>query len=202
LSQSLFPLGEIDKTEVREIATKNGFVTAEKKDSTGICFIGERHFSEFLNNFLPKEKGNIIDENGRFIKHHHGIAFYTVGQRKGLEIGGGFSDSPEPWFVAEKRIESNEIVVVQGDHPLLYHNTLIADGVHWIGEKPNLPHDCSAKIRYRQALQNCKIEILESGEMKVHFEATQRAITEGQSLVLYDGAVCLGGAVIKSKHNE
>lgn len=202
LAQSLFPLGKIDKTQVREIAKKNGFVTAKKKDSTGICFIGERHFSEFLNNFLPKEKGDIVDENGHFIKQHNGIAFYTIGQRKGLEIGGGYSDSPEPWFVAEKRIESNEIVAVQGDHPLLYHNTLIADGIHWIGEQPNFPHDCSAKIRYRQASQNCQIEMLENNEMKVSFESNQRAITEGQSLVLYNDDICLGGAVIKSKHNE
>ena len=202
LSQSLFPLGEIDKTRVREIATKNGFVTAEKKDSTGICFIGERNFSDFLNDFLPKEQGDIVDENGRFIKHHHGIPFYTVGQRKGLEIGGGFSDSPEPWFVAEKRIDNNEIVVVQGDHPLLYHNTLIAEDIHWIGRKPCFPHHCSAKIRYRQASQNCQIEIIGNGEIKVRFDSSQRAITEGQSLVLYDQDICIGGGAIKSKHNE
>ena len=127
LSQSLFPLGDFHKKQVREIALKNGFENAEKKDSTGICFIGERPFKEFLTTFLPKQKGDIVDENGRFIKHHYGLPFYTIGQRKGLEIGGGYSDSPEPWFVADKLVESNEILAVQGDHPLLYHNTLVAD---------------------------------------------------------------------------
>ena len=136
LSQSLFPLGDLHKKQVREIAVQNGFENAEKKDSTGICFIGERPFTDFLTTFLPKQKGDIVDENGRFIKHHHGLPFYTIGQRKGLEIGGGYGDSPEPWFVADKLVESNEILAVQGDHPLLYHNTLVADNVHWIDQSP------------------------------------------------------------------
>jgi len=145
LSQSLFPLGDLHKKQVREIALQNGFENSEKKDSTGICFIGERPFADFLTTFLPKQKGDIVDENGRFIKHHDGLPFYTIGQRKGLEIGGGYSDSPEPWFVADKLVESNEILAVQGDHPLLYHNTLVADSVHWIDQSPALPHKCSAK---------------------------------------------------------
>ena len=122
LSQSLFPLGEIDKKEVREIAKKQQFGNADKKDSTGICFIGERPFSEFLTTFLPKEKGDIIDQDGSFIKHHNGLPFYTIGQRKGLEIGGGFGESQEPWFVADKLVDSNKIVAVQGNHQMLYHN--------------------------------------------------------------------------------
>jgi len=202
LSQSLFPLGEIDKKHVREIAKNNNFINSEKKDSTGICFIGERPFTEFLTNFLPKEKGDIVDEDGHFIKHHDGLPFYTIGQRKGLEIGGGFSDSPEPWFVADKLIESNKIVAVQGDNPLLYHNSLVADSVHWIDKAPNFPLTCDAKIRYRQASQECKVIMLDGDCIKVDFKDTQRAITPGQSVVFYDDDVCLGGSVIKSKANE
>ena len=202
LSQSLFPLGEIDKQEVRKIAKNNNFLNAEKKDSTGICFIGERPFSEFLTTFLPKEKGDIVDQNGDFIKHHDGLPFYTIGQRKGLEIGGGFSDSPEPWFVADKILESNKIIVVQGDHHLLYHNSLIADDIHWVDLTPKPSFSCSAKIRYRQASQNCNVRLNDDQTIKVDFIESQRAITPGQSVVFYDGDICLGGSVIKSKSNE
>ena len=202
LSQSLFPLGDLHKKQVREIALQNSFENAEKKDSTGICFIGERPFADFLTTFLPKQKGDIIDENGRFIKHHQGLPFYTIGQRKGLEIGGGYSDSPEPWFVADKLVESNEILAVQGNHPLLYHNTLIADSVHWIDQSPALPHKCSAKIRYRQASQECQVLQIDDDCIQVNFMEPQRAITPGQSIVFYDRDVCLGGSVIKSKSNE
>ncbi len=202
LSQSLFPLGDLHKKQVREIALQNGFDNAEKKDSTGICFIGERPFADFLTTFLPKQKGDIVDENGRFIKHHHGLPFYTIGQRKGLEIGGGYSDSPEPWFVADKLVDSNEILAVQGDHPLLYHNTLVADSVHWIDQSPALPHKCVAKIRYRQASQECQVTGIDSDCIQVNFREPQRAITPGQSIVFYDRDVCLGGSVIKSKSNE
>ena len=202
LSQSLFPLGEIDKQEVRKIAKNNNFLNADKKDSTGICFIGERPFSEFLTTFLPKEKGDIVDQNDTFIKHHDGLPFYTIGQRKGLEIGGGFSNSPEPWFVADKVLESNKIVVVQGDHPLLYHNSLIADDIHWVDSSPIESFSCSAKIRYRQASQICKVSLNDDQTIKVNFNESQRAITPGQSVVFYDGDVCLGGSVIKSKSNE
>lgn len=200
LSQSIFPLGEIQKTQVRDIATKNGFVTANKKDSTGICFIGERNFTNFLNDFLPTQQGNIIDEKGKFIKHHKGLAFYTIGQRKGLEIGGGFGNSTKPWFVAQKNIKSNELVVVQGEHSLLYHNVLIADNIHWINKCPKFPFNCNAKIRYRQNIQKCTVNILENKDILVKFNSNQRAITEGQSIVFYEDDICLGGAVIKSKH--
>jgi len=202
LSQSLFPLGEIDKQEVRKIAKNNNFLNADKKDSTGICFIGERPFSEFLTTFLPKEKGDIVDQNDNFIKHHDGLPFYTIGQRKGLEIGGGFSNSPEPWFVADKVLESNKIVVVQGDDALLYHNSLIADDIHWVDSPPIESFSCSAKIRYRQASQICKVSLNDDQTIKVNFNESQRAITPGQSVVFYDGDVCLGGSVIKSKSNE
>lgn len=198
LSKSLFPLGEINKNEVRKIATKNGFVTADKKDSTGICFIGERNFSEFLQTYLPKRQGDIVDENGRFIKHHQGLAFYTIGQRKGLEIGGGFGASGEPWFVADKRLENNELLVVQGDHPLLQHTSLNASNPHWITHPPKFPLKCSAKIRYRQASQDCMVH-LKKDEIRVDFKQPQRAITPGQSIVFYDDAICLGGAVIENR---
>ncbi|MDC9715149.1 MAG: tRNA 2-thiouridine(34) synthase MnmA [Gammaproteobacteria bacterium] len=199
LSSSLFPLGEINKDEVRKIAAENGFITADKKDSTGICFIGERNFSEFLSTYLPKQQGNIIDENGQFIKHHQGLAFYTIGQRKGLEIGGGFGTSGEPWFVADKRLDSNELVVVQGDNPLLYHQCLNASNPHWITTPPIFPLECSAKIRYRQASQNCTISE-KNGEIKVNFEQPQRAITPGQSVVFYTQDACLGGAIIETRN--
>ncbi|SMN10877.1 tRNA-specific 2-thiouridylase MnmA [uncultured Candidatus Thioglobus sp.] len=198
LSKSLFPLGEINKNEVRKIATKNDFITADKKDSTGICFIGERNFSEFLETYLPKQQGDIVDDKGNFIKHHQGLAFYTIGQRKGLEIGGGFGDSGEPWFVAEKHLETNELIVVQGDHALLYHQSLSASNAHWIGNLPKFPLKCTAKIRYQQASQDCTI-IEENKQLKVLFEQKQRAITAGQSVVFYDQDVCLGGAIIESR---
>jgi tRNA-uridine 2-sulfurtransferase len=201
LSKSLFPLGDISKTRVREIANKHGLITADKKDSTGICFIGERNFSEFLQTYLPKQQGDIVDENGRFIKHHQGLAFYTIGQRKGLEIGGGFSNSPGPWFVAEKRIDTNELLVVQSDHPLLYHNTLTTSKLHWITQQPKLPIKCQAKIRYRQASQDCKI-ITDNNSIKVIFNEPQRAVTPGQSIVFYTNDVCLGGAIIEQRDNE
>ena len=201
LSKSLFPLGDISKTKVREIATKHDLITADKKDSTGICFIGERNFSEFLETYLPKQQGDIVDENGQFIKHHQGLAFYTIGKRKGLEIGGGFSDSPEPWFVADKRIKSNELLVVQGDHPLLYHNSLTTSKLHWIGNQPNLSLNFQAKIRYRQASQDCKI-IKDGDQVKVIFSQPQRAVTPGQSIVFYQDDVCLGGGIIEQRNNE
>ncbi|BBB22878.1 tRNA (5-methylaminomethyl-2-thiouridylate)-methyltransferase [Abyssogena phaseoliformis symbiont OG214] len=199
LSKSLFPLGEINKIDVRNIATKNGFVTANKKDSTGICFIGERNFSEFLATYLPKQQGDIVDEQRQFIKHHQGLAFYTIGQRKGLEIGGSFGNSGEPWFVADKCIERNELMVVQGDHVLLYHQTLNAAKPHWINTPPTLPLTCSAKIRYRQQSQSCMISQHDNKQLKVVFKQPQRAITPGQSIVFYDHETCLGGAIIECR---
>ncbi|CAC9498840.1 tRNA-specific 2-thiouridylase MnmA (EC 2.8.1.13) [uncultured Gammaproteobacteria bacterium] len=198
LSKSLFPLGEINKDEVRKIAAENGFITADKKDSTGICFIGERNFSEFLQTYLPTQQGDIVDENGQFIKHHQGLAFYTIGQRKGLEIGGGFGTSGAPWFVADKRLKNNELLVVQGDNPLLYHQSLSASNPHWITATPTFPLKCMAKIRYRQVPQDCTISD-QDGEIQVKFDQPQRAITPGQSVVFYAQDVCLGGAIIKTR---
>ena len=199
LAHSLFPLGEINKDQVRQIAADHGFITANKKDSTGICFIGERNFSEFLQKYLPKQQGNIVDNHGQFIKHHEGLAFYTIGQRKGLEIGGGFGQSGEAWFVADKRVDNNELVVVQGDHPLLYHQTLTASNPHWIEIPPKLPLKCSAKIRYRQQSQDCIVTQIDNEQLKVVFNQQQRAITPGQSVVFYHNDICLGGAVIETR---
>lgn len=202
LSKSLFPLGDITKEEVRSIARENSLITANKKDSTGICFIGERNFSEFLEKYLPKKQGNIVNNEGKFIKHHNGLAFYTIGQRKGLEIGGGFGDSEEPWFVADKKISSNELVVVQGDHELLYHNYLEVSNEHWIDTIPKLPLKCTAKIRYRQKSQNCTIKLTNNGCLSVLFDNPQRAITPGQSVVFYDLNICIGGGIIETRGNN
>ena len=201
LAKSLFPLGEINKNKVRQIATENAFVTADKKDSTGICFIGERNFSQFLQTYLPKQQGDIVDQAGQFIKHHQGLAFYTIGQRRGLEIGGGFGLSGEPWFVADKRIKSNQLVVVQGEHPLLYYQALSASNPHWIENSPTLPLICSAKIRYRQQLQTCRIEQGKNKQLTVIFDQAQRAIAPGQSIVFYHQDICLGGAIIENRNN-
>ncbi len=198
LSKSLFPLGEIKKSKVREIAIKHNLITANKKDSTGICFIGKRDFSSFLQTYIPKQQGDMVDENEKFIKHHKGLAFYTIGQRKGLKIGGGFGTSGEPWFVADKRLESNELLVVQGENSLLFHQSLSASTPHWIATQPSLPLTCMAKIRYRQNMQNCTIS-KENNTIKVLFEKPQRAITPGQSIVFYQQNICLGGAIIESR---
>jgi tRNA-specific 2-thiouridylase len=201
LSKSLFPLGAIEKIRVREIANENQLITANKKDSTGICFIGERNFSSFLKTYLPKQSGNIVDKFGNFIKHHEGLAFYTIGQRKGLEIGGGFGTSGEPWFVAEKRIDTNELLVVQGEDSKLYHKTLTASAVHWVHLAPNFPCQCFGKIRYRQVAQKCTI-FIKNNQLHVLFDTPQRAITPGQSVVFYQEDTCLGGAIIEERFND
>ena len=194
LSRTLFPLGGLKKTEVRRMAREAGLPNHAKKDSTGICFIGERPFREFLNRYLPKAPGPIVDESGRRLGEHIGLAFYTIGQRKGIGLGG----PGEPWYVAEKRLRSNELVVVRGhDHPLLLKRSLKADDATWIaGEPPAAPSAHSAKTRYRQADAPCTLERVRDAEIEVDFPAPQWAVTPGQSVVLYDGEVCLGGGVI------
>lgn len=199
LSKSLFPLGEISKTHVRKIAMKNNLITANKKDSTGICFIGERDFTDFLQTYLPKQQGDIVDESGQFIKHHDGLAFYTIGQRKGLEIGGGFGNSGKPWFVMDKDVEHNKLIVTQGDNCALYHQNLTASNPHWIGKMPKFPLKCSAKIRYRQTSQSCIITSQDLKSLQVSFTEKQRAITPGQSVVFYKNTVCLGGGIIENR---
>ena len=198
LSRVLFPVGGLRKTEVRRIALEAGLPNHAKKDSTGICFIGERPFREFLNRYLPKAPGRIVDEKGRAVGEHIGLAFYTIGQRKGIGIGGLAKRSGEPWYVAAKRLESNELVVVQGhDHPLLMKRALEAADASWIsGAAPAAPSSHTAKTRYRQADAPCALTKVLEREFEVDFAAPQWAVTPGQSVVLYDGEICLGGGII------
>jgi tRNA-uridine 2-sulfurtransferase len=194
LLRVMFPVGELKKPEVRRIALEAGLPNHAKKDSTGICFIGERPFREFLNRYLPKVPGKIVDEKGKTVGEHIGLAFYTIGQRKGIGIGG----AGEPWYVADKRIASNELVVVQGhDHPLLMKKTLSASDAAWVaGGPPDSPSTHTAKTRYRQADAPCTLSRILGSEVQVDFTDPQWAVTPGQSVVLYDGEVCLGGGVI------
>jgi tRNA-specific 2-thiouridylase len=196
LSRVMFPVGELKKSEVRGIALEAGLPNHAKKDSTGICFIGERPFREFLNRYLPKVPGPIKTPEGKTVGEHIGLAFYTIGQRKGIGIGG----AGDAWYVADKRIASNELVVVQGhDHPLLMKKTLSAADTAWVaGEPPAAPSTHTAKTRYRQADAPCTLSNAHEDEIRVEFSAPQWAVTPGQSVVLYDGDVCIGGGVITS----
>ncbi len=194
LSPTLFPLTHMQKPEVRQLAEKIGLPNFAKKDSTGICFIGERPFREFLERYLPKQPGPMRTPEGKLIGEHQGLSYYTIGQRQGLMIGG----PGEPWFVAGKDMAGNTLIVVQGhDHPLLQMHSLKAGQLSWISEEapdPGKPY--TAKTRYRQQDAPCRITYLEDGTMKVDFESPQWAVTPGQSMVLYDGEACLGGGII------
>jgi tRNA-uridine 2-sulfurtransferase len=198
LSRVVFPVGELNKSEVRRLALEAGLPNHAKKDSTGICFIGERPFREFLNRYLPKAPGPIKTPEGRVVGEHIGLAFYTIGQRKGIGIGGMANMKGEAWYVADKRRESNELIVVQGhDHPLLMKKELKATDPAWIGgDAPEEQRALSAKTRYRQADAACTLERVLESEIRVGFEAPQWAVTPGQSVVLYEGEVCLGGGII------
>jgi tRNA-specific 2-thiouridylase len=192
LSRAMFPVGEMKKSEVRRIALDAGLPNHAKKDSTGICFIGERPFRDFLNRYLPKVPGPIKTAEGKTIGEHIGLAFYTIGQRKGIGIGG----AGDAWYVAQKRIAENELVVVQGhDHPLLLKKTLQAEDTSWTSGRSPAETSHSAKTRYRQADAVCTLTRTDTG-IQVEFAAPQWAVTPGQSVVLYDGEVCLGGGVI------
>jgi len=197
VNASLFPIGDLLKTSVREIAASQGFVNARKKDSTGICFIGERRFSDFLKNYVKPEPGNIVSASGDAIGRHQGLMFYTLGQRQGLGVG-GIKDHPDaPWFVVGKNLKKNELIVVQGvDHPTLFAKGLLARQINWIGEPPRLPGMYSAKVRYRAVDAPCAIET-DGDNLHIVFEKPERAVTPGQSVVIYDGEICLGGAVIE-----
>jgi tRNA-specific 2-thiouridylase len=194
----LFPLGHIIKTEVREIARAIGLSTAEKKDSTGVCFIGERNFRDFLKNYLPAQPGEIRSVSGEVVGEHEGLMYYTLGQRKGLGIGG--KGTGEPWFVVEKDLRENVLYVVQGEeHPLLFANELVAKDLNWIsGREPGEAFACTAKFRYRQPDQGVRVFKNKSGEYTVLFDEPQRAVTPGQAVVFYEGEVCLGGGIIDS----
>jgi tRNA-specific 2-thiouridylase len=198
LKPTRFPLSELPKPEVRRLAEKIGLPNARKKDSTGICFIGERNFREFLERYLPKTPGDIRTPEGRRVGVHQGLTYYTIGQREGLGIGGQKDGSGEPWFVAGKDIASNTLIVVQGhDHPLLQSTELIAQDLSWVsGEIPDLHRPYTAKTRYRQQDAACMLSRIGDGRLAVNFDTPQWAVTPGQSVVIYDGRVCLGGGII------
>lgn len=198
LSKTLFPLGKYLKREVREMARDAGLANAEKKDSTGICFIGERPFQEFLQRYLPKKPGIIKTPEGKTVGQHDGLMYYTLGQRQGLKIGGSRDSTGEPWFVAAKDMATNELIVVQGhEHPLLLNDGLKASQLHWISEEdPETNWVYAAKTRYRQPDAPCEVDAISEDEVDIRFGQQQWAITPGQSAVIYESNVCLGGGII------
>lgn len=204
LSKVIFPIGKMKKSEIRQIAEENGLVTAHKKDSTGICFIGERNFKKFLQEYLPAMPGDIVNiNNGEVIGSHDGLMYYTLGQRKGLRIGGGYGKSGQCWFVVKKDLKNNILYVAEGDDDALYSDALISEKFNWIPKKPEkTDFECTAKFRYRQPDQNVTVHINDDGSVLVTFAEKQRAITPGQYVVLYDKNPnskydnCLGGGVI------
>ncbi|MFC5471687.1 tRNA 2-thiouridine(34) synthase MnmA [Cohnella suwonensis] len=201
LSRAMFPIGHLNKPDVRRIAEAAGLATAKKKDSTGVCFIGERNFKEFLSQYLPAKPGNMVDlVSGEVKGRHDGLMYYTLGQRQGLGIGG--SGNGEPWFVAGKDLESNTLSVVQGDaHPSLFSVALTATGVNWIApEQPSATFRCVAKFRYRQPDQGVTVVPQADGTCRIEFDAPQKAVTPGQAVVFYEGDVCLGGGTIDKVH--
>jgi len=194
----LFPLGELRKPEVRTLAREAGLPVFDKPDSTGICFIGERPFREFLARYIPTSPGDIVAANGEFLGRHRGLAFYTLGQRGGLEIGGRAGKQEDAWYVAGKDLARNELVAVQGhDHPLLVSHALATGPCNWLVQPARLEFASQIKVRYRQADQECRVAVRD-GAALVHFAQPQRAVTPGQFAVLYDGERCLGGGVIEA----
>lgn len=196
IAQSLFPVGELEKSQVRAIAEQIGLRNYAKKDSTGICFIGERKFKTFLADYLPAKPGQIETLSGEVIGQHEGLMFHTIGQRQGLQIGGKKGKEELPWYVAAKDLARNVLIVVQGDHPSLYQQELIATNLHWINGMPEST-TLSAKTRYRQPDQDCEIEMMDSTTARVRFSEPQRAVTPGQSVVFYQDDICLGGGIIE-----
>ncbi|PKH26350.1 tRNA 2-thiouridine(34) synthase MnmA [Enterobacterales bacterium CwR94] len=202
IAQSLFPVGELEKPEVRRIAEELDLITAKKKDSTGICFIGERKFRDFLGRYLPAQPGAILDVDGNLVGEHQGLMYHTLGQRKGLGIGGlKESTSEEPWYVVDKDVANNTLIVAQGgEHPRLMSVGLIAQQLDWVDRQTfTAPKTCTVKTRYRQQDIPCQVIPLDNGRVEVRFDAPVAAVTPGQSAVFYDGEVCLGGGVIESR---
>ncbi|MCB1789411.1 MAG: tRNA 2-thiouridine(34) synthase MnmA [Gammaproteobacteria bacterium] len=197
LRHTLFPLATLRKNEVRELARAAGFPNHKKKDSTGVCFIGERRFSTFLARFLPANPGDIVTVDGQQIGRHQGLMYYTLGQRQGLGIGGVAGAPDEPWYVVDKDLSANTLIVAQGhDHPRLYRSTLSARQLHWVsGQAPASGSRLRARCRHRQPLQDCTVEIA-GDTLLVRFDEAQRALTPGQSVVLYHARECLGGGII------
>ena len=204
-AKSLFPVGELDKPEVRAIADKHGFVTSDKKDSTGICFIGERRFKDFLEQYIPAQPGVMETPEGVTMGEHQGLMFYTIGQRQGLGIGGVKDSGDAPWYTLDKDLDRNVLNVGQGsEHPLLFNDHLAASGINWINGQPSAaePLHCMAKTRYRQPDQGCSVQVDTQGSCVVSFNEPQRAVTPGQSVVFYQDDCCLGGGVIERTWNQ
>ena len=199
LENSLFPVGELEKPKVRELAAAHGLKTHNKKDSTGICFIGERRFKDFLQQYLPAQPGRMRDLEGNDLGQHQGLMYHTIGQRQGLGIGGLAGRDDAPWYVVEKDLDNNVLLVAQGrEHPALFKNSLLTGEIYWVsGNSPAGELSCKAKIRYRQPDQDCTLLPTDNG-YRVKFARPQRAITPGQSVVFYRGDTCLGGAVIEA----
>ena len=199
---TIFPLSDLSKKEVREFARNRGLLNFNKKDSTGICFIGERPFRDFLKKYIPTKPGSIVDTNQKKVGTHQGLMFYTIGQRQGLNIGGLKKGNGKPWYVLEKKLSSNTLVVAQGDHPDLYKSKIVVSDTSWIGinatdlinQKQSF--QCHAKIRYRQADQECTVNIINKNKIKIIFTKPQKALALGQAAVLYKNDVCLGGGFI------
>jgi tRNA-specific 2-thiouridylase len=200
LAATLFPIGHLPKPEVRRLAREAGLPTAAKKDSTGICFVGERDFREFLGRYLPARRGEIRSVDGSLLGEHEGVFFYTLGQREGLGIGGQRGRGTEPWFVVGKDVPGNVLLVDQGhDSPWLQSGSLRSEAAHWVaGTAPASSFRCTVKVRYRQRDEAANVRVLADGSLEVEFERPQRAVTPGQSVVLYRDEECLGGAVILS----
>lgn len=197
LKDVLFPLGKMNKEEVRRIAHEYDLITAEKKDSTGICFIGERDFRKFLKEYIPAKPGKIVDEDGNVVGEHEGVMYYTLGQRRGLNIGGKSGGNGDRWFVLSKDIEKNLLIVSQGETDRLFSDGLVSNKVNWIPRVPSEQNfDCFAKFRYRQPDQKVNVTLNDDGSVYVKFYEKQRAVTEGQYVVFYNDTMCLGGGVI------
>jgi len=195
ISRAVFPIGGMEKPYLREVARRAGFENAEKKDSTGICFIGERKFKQFLMQYLPAKPGNIVTPDGKVVGRHDGLMYYTLGQRRGLGIGG----EGQRWFVVKKDLERNELVVTHGETDLLFSRALVAAKVNWIcGEPPAQRFDCGVKHRYRQPDQAAHVEV-QGDRCYIEFDKPQRAVTPGQWAVMYMGDECIGGGVIEEK---
>jgi len=198
---TFFPLGELEKPEIRDIATQAGLHVHKKKDSTGICFIGERPFKQFLETYLPAQPGEIHSTSGAQLGEHTGLMFYTIGQRQGLGIGGVKGAPDEPWYVVKKDLTNNTLIVEQGDNELLYANALTAEKLHWLIEPESNKFTCTAKTRYRQLDQECEVTLTGHTAI-VNFVEPQRAVTPGQFVVFYRDDYCLGGGVIASAFNH
>ena len=203
LGHALFPVGELEKSEVRDIARSENFAIHAKKDSTGICFIGERKFRDFLQRFIPAQPGGIYSAEGKQLGEHSGLMYYTIGQRQGLGIGGTKPGNDDPWYVVSKDLDNNRLIVTQGvNNPLLFHTYCGITDLHWIADvAATLPFTCSAKTRYRQQDSQCRLLSIKGNRAEIEFTEPQRAVTPGQALVLYQGELCLGGGTIEHAFN-